>query len=176
VASKETKGMNSIICILIVLFVISGVFLTVLSCASNPPKVQLIDGRLRPCPKSSNCVSSESDSTSSRIEPLTFQGTQEKAWGDLKETIRDMGGKIQEEHDGYLWATFTSKLFRFVDDVEFRMVSTDGIIHVRSGSRVGYSDLGVNRRRVEKLRTLFNQKKDQETGQQTNSADPQQRR
>jgi uncharacterized protein (DUF1499 family) len=75
-----------------------------------------------------------------------------------------MGGKIQEEHDGYLWTTFTSRLFRFVDDVEFRMVSTDGIIHVRSASRVGYSDLGVNRRRVEKLRTLFNQKKDREAG------------
>lgn len=87
-----------------------------------------------------------------------------------------MGGKIQEEQDGYLWATFTSRLFRFVDDVEFRMVSSDGIIHVRSGSRKGYSDLGVNRRRVEKLRTLFNQKKEEKDGQQTNSADAQQRR
>jgi uncharacterized protein (DUF1499 family) len=86
-----------------------------------------------------------------------------------------MGGKIQEEHEGYLWATFTSKVFRFVDDVEFRMVSADGIVHVRSGSRVGYSDLGVNRRRVEKLRTLFNRKRDQEGGQKTNSANPQQR-
>ena len=152
--------MHSIIFILIALFVISAVLLTALSCASNPPKVQLVDGRLKACPNSPNCVSSESDSPSSRVEPLTFQGLPEKAWGDLKETIRDMGGEIQEEHDGYLWATFTTRLFRFVDDVELRMVSTNGIIHVRSGSRVGYSDLGVNRRRVEKLRTLFNQKKD----------------
>jgi len=156
--------MNSIISVLIVLFVIQAVLLSVLSCASNPPKVQLVDGRLRACPKSPNCVSSESDDTSSRVEPLTFKGPPEKAWGDLKETIQELGGKIQEEHDGYLWATFTSRVFRFVDDVEFRMVSTDGIIHVRSGARVGYSDLGVNRRRVEKLRTIFNQKKDQEAG------------
>jgi uncharacterized protein (DUF1499 family) len=168
--------MNDIISIRIVFFVISAVLLTVLSCASNPPKVQLVDGKLRACPNSPNCVSSESDSASSRVEPLTFEGRSEKTWGDLKETIRDMGGKIQEEHDGYLWATFTSNLFRFVDDVEFRMVSTDGIIHVRSGSRVGYSDLGVNRRRVKKLRTLFNQKKEKKDGQQTNSADAQQRR
>lgn len=174
-AGKETKGMNSIISIAIVFFVMSTVLLTFLSCASNPPKVQLVDGKLRACPKSPNCVSSEGDSTSPRIEPLAFQGLPEKAWGDLKETIRGMGGKIQEEHDGYLWATFTTKLFRFVDDVEFRMVSSDGIIHVRSGSRVGYSDLGVNRRRVEKLRTLFNQKKDQGAGQQTNSVDAQKR-
>jgi uncharacterized protein (DUF1499 family) len=175
-AGKETKGMNSIISIAIGLFVMSAVLLTFLSCASNPLEVQLVDGRLRPCPESPNCVSSESDNASSRIEPLTFQGLPEKAWGDLKEAIRDMGGKIQEEHDGYLWATFTTKLFRFVDDVEFRMVSSDGIIHVRSGSRVGYSDLGVNRRRVEKLRTLFNQKKEKKDGQQTNSADAQKRR
>lgn len=136
--------------------------MTVLSCASNPPKVQLVDGRLRPCPESPNCVSSESDVASSRVEPLSFQGAPEKAWGDLKETIREMGGKVQEEHDGYLWTTFTSKLFRFVDDVEFRMVPTDRMIHVRSASRKGYSDLGVNRRRVEKLRALFNQKKGRE--------------
>lgn len=147
--------MNSIISIVIVLFVISAGLLTILSCASNPPKEQLVDGKLRACPSSPNCVSSESDNPSSRIEPLTFKGPPERAWGDLKETIRKMGGKIQEEHDGYLWATFTTRLFRFVDDVEFRMVSTDGMIHVRSASRVGYSDLGVNRRRVEKLRTLF---------------------
>ena len=152
--------MNNIISILITLFVILVVLLIVLSCASNPPNVQLVDGRLRACPNSPNCVSSESDSASSRIEPLSFQGLAEKAWSNLKETIQEMGGKIQEEHDGYLWATFTTRLFRFVDDVELRMVSTNGIIHVRSGSRVGYSDLGVNRRRVEKLRTLFNQKKD----------------
>ncbi|MBP1699934.1 MAG: hypothetical protein H6Q41_5122 [Deltaproteobacteria bacterium] len=75
-----------------------------------------------------------------------------------------MGGKIQKEQDGFLWATFTSRVFRFVDDVEFRMVSTAGMIYVRSGSRVGYSDLGVNRKRVEKLRTLFNQKKDKGAG------------
>jgi uncharacterized protein (DUF1499 family) len=156
--------MNSIISVLIVLFLILAVLLTVLSCASNPPKVQLVDGRLRACPNSPNCVSSESDSPSSRIEPLTFQGQPEKAWSDLKETVRELGGEIQEEHGGYFWATFTSRVFRFVDDVEFRMVSTDGIVHVRSGSRVGYSDLGVNRRRVEKLRALFNQKKQKEAG------------
>ena len=152
--------MNTIISIVMVLFVISAGLLTILSCASNPPKEQLVDGKLRACSSSPNCVSSESDNASSRVEPLTFQSPPEKAWGDLKETIRQMGGKIQEEHDGYLWVTFTSRVFRFVDDVEFRMVSAEGVIHVRSGSRVGYSDLGVNRKRVEKLRTLFNQKKD----------------
>jgi len=152
--------MDRIVPIRIALLFTSGVLLTILSCASDPPKVQWVGGKLRACPSSPNCVSSESDSSSSRVEPLTFQGSPEKAWGDLKVTLREMGGKIEEERDGYLWATFTSRVFRFVDDVEFRMVSADGIIHVRSGSRKGYSDLGVNRRRVEKLRTLFNKKRD----------------
>ena len=154
--------MNSI-SLLIHLFIISAVLLSVFSCASNPRKVQLIDGKLRPCPSSPNCVSSEGDRPSSRVEPLTFKGSPERVWDNLKETIREMGGKIQEEHDGYLWATFTSRVFRFVDDVEFRMVPSDGIIHVRSGSRVGYSDLGVNRKRVEKLRAGFDQR-DKEPG------------
>lgn len=153
-------SMNTLTSLLIALFVILVTFLTILSCASNPPKMQWVDGKLRPCPDSPNCVSSESDRASSRVEPLTFKGSPEKAWSDLKETIRELGGKIQEEREGYLWATFTSRVFRFVDDVEFRMVLTDGMIHVRSGSRVGYSDLGVNRKRVEKLRTLFDQKKE----------------
>jgi uncharacterized protein (DUF1499 family) len=156
--------MNTLISLLIALLVILAMLFTILSCTSSPPKVQLVDGKLRPCPNSPNCVSSEGDRASSRVEPLTFQDSPEKAWDNLRETLREMGGKIQEEHDGFLWATFTSRVFRFVDDVEFRMVSTDGMIHVRSGSRVGYSDLGVNRRRVEKLRSLFNQKKDQGAG------------
>ncbi len=163
--------MNSMMSILTALFVGSAVLLAVLSCASNPPKVRLVDGRLRVCPKSPNCVSSESDGASSRVQPLAFQGPPEKAWADLKEIIREMGGKIEEEHDGYLWATFTSRVFRFVDDVEFRMVSSDSMIHVRSGSRKGYSDLGVNRRRVERLRALFNKKRDQDPDKQTNLAD-----
>ena len=156
--------MSTNISILTILFVTSGLFLTILSCASNPPKAELVDGRLRACPKSPNCVSSESEVTSSRVEPISFKGLPEKAWGDLKETIREMGGAIQVEHEDYLWATFTSKVFRFVDDVEFRMVPPEGTIHVRSASRVGYSDFGVNRRRVEKIRTLFSRKMGQAPG------------
>ena len=153
--------MNTLLSLLVVLFVILAVPLTILSCASSSPKAQLVDGKLKPCPSSPNCVSSESNTPSSRVEPLTFKGPPEKAWGNLRETIREMGGKIQEEQEGYLWATFTSKVFHFVDDVEFRMVSPEGMIHVRSGSRVGYSDLGVNRKRVERLRTIFNKGKDE---------------
>ena len=66
-------------------------------------------------------ITSEEDSGAAQIAPLTFKGPPETAWKMLKETIRDMGGEVQQEENVYLRAIFTSRLFRFVDDVEFRM-------------------------------------------------------
>jgi uncharacterized protein (DUF1499 family) len=66
-----------------------------------------------------------------------------------------MGGTIARQSDEYVWATFRTKVFRFVDDMEFRMAAEENTIHVRSASRVGYSDLGLNRRRMEELRSKF---------------------
>jgi uncharacterized protein (DUF1499 family) len=109
------------------------------------------------CP-ARRCVSSEDPNISARVAPLTFQGPPETAWKLLKETILELGGSIREEQGDYLRATFTSRIFRFVDDVEFRMVAAEKLIHVRSASRVGRSDLGVNRKRVERLRAAFAQK------------------
>ena len=67
-----------------------------------------------------------------------------------------MGGIIQVESDNYLAVTFTSAIFKFVDDLEIRIDSTQKVIHIRSASRVGYSDMGVNKKRTELLRKLFN--------------------
>lgn len=126
-----------------------------LSHTSKTPDVQLVDGHLRPCPETPNCVSSESVAPLSRIEPLRFKGAPQAAWADLESSIRDLGGTVVEQRNGFLRATFTSRVFRFVDDVEFRMVAEEGVIHLRSASRVGRSDMGVNRERVEKLRAQF---------------------
>jgi len=76
----------------------------------------------------------------------------------LKNTIQEMGGTIQIESDNYLAATFTSAIFKFVDDLEIRIDSTQKVIHIRSASRVGYSDMGVNKKRTELLKKLFNKK------------------
>ncbi|MBU1053350.1 MAG: DUF1499 domain-containing protein [Proteobacteria bacterium] len=116
----------------------------------------MTDGKLRPCPESPNCVSSETGDEFSRIKPLTFQGSAENAWKVLQESIASMGGNIQEERKDYLRAVFTSMVFKFEDDLECRMVSAEGTIHIRSGARRGYSDFRVNARRVENLRTIFN--------------------
>jgi len=143
-----------------VLIVPLGILLLVaaMSCASRRrPKLRLSEGRLSPCPDSPNCVCSEDKGKPSWIEPLALQGDPDKAWEKLKDIVEKMGGTIEREDDGYLRATFRTKLFRFVDDVEFRMDADKRMIHVRSASRVGYSDLGVNRKRVEALRSRFNE-------------------
>jgi uncharacterized protein (DUF1499 family) len=126
------------------------------SCASPDKRpVGLVDGRLAPCPESPNCVSSEAAAGPSAVEPLAFTVAPEAAWAALKRTVVTMGGRIEREDPGFLWAIFKTRVLRFADDVEFRMDLARRRIHVRSASRTGYSDFGVNRRRVEKLRRQF---------------------
>ena len=120
----------------------------------------LVDGRLKPCPDTPNCVSSESGSNPGRsVEPL-FYAAEDAAQvlPRLKAIICDMGGCIQVETTDYLAATFTSSVFRFVDDLELRIDSDQNTIHLRSASRVGRSDLGANRKRVALLKAAFDSK------------------
>lgn len=116
---------------------------------------QLVNGKLRPCPPTPNCVSSESSDLIHRIEPLPFTGSPEEAMARLKKLIIEKGGTVQHEEQGYIWSTFTVPVFGFIDDVEFRLSPQEAVIHVRSSSRLGISDLGVNRGRVEELRKAY---------------------
>jgi len=108
--------------------------------------VGMENGRLRPCPGSPNCVVSEGQDAS--VVPFFIKGQED--WGRLRQTIVSQGGNIEREDDGYLHATFKSRLFGFVDDLECRRDGT--MAQVRSASRIGWWDLGANRRRVERLR------------------------
>ena len=84
---------------------------------------------------------------------LRYQGSQQQAMERLKKIVADMPrAKIVAAGNEYLCAEFTSRLFRFVDDVEFLIDPAERVIHFRSASRVGYSDLGANRRRMEEIR------------------------
>ena len=105
----------------------------------------LENGRLRACPGSPNCVNSEEGRG---VDPLPADGAQ--AWERLRTVVAALGGRIESEGAGYLHATFRSRVFGFVDDVECRL---DGeVIQIRSASRTGWWDLGANRRRVESIR------------------------
>lgn len=108
--------------------------------------IGLVDGQLAPCPSAPNCVASEdSESDDKRIEPLPVG-----AWPHLASVIAEMGGIVVKQNDEYISAEFSSDTFKFVDDVEFRL--TKEVIHIRSASRVGYSDNGVNGARMVALR------------------------
>jgi uncharacterized protein (DUF1499 family) len=122
----------------------------------EPGDLGLENGGLRLCPDSPNCVVTEGPSPGT--EPLLFDGDAAGAWEAAKRSVEDIGGAIRQDEGGYLWATFSSKIFRFIDDLELRMDRQRGSIHVRSASRVGHSDLGVNAKRVEALRKAFRER------------------
>ena len=111
--------------------------------------------RLRPCPHSPNCVCSEHTGAGAYVPPLIFDVDPAVAWQAAAAAVRAAGGDLQWADQAYLHATFSTPLFRFKDDLELRMDRDRGVIQVRCASRVGYSDLGVNRRRVRRLRRLF---------------------
>ena len=114
--------------------------------------------QLAPCPQTPNCVSSETSDAHHYIKPISYEGTAEEAKARLRQTILSIPRtQIVNEESGYIHAECTSWLFRFTDDVEFVFDDTQKVIQMRSASRVGYSDLGANRKRVETIRRLFSQ-------------------
>ncbi|MEZ6119335.1 MAG: DUF1499 domain-containing protein [Pirellulaceae bacterium] len=125
----------------------------VMNLFSKPPaNLGVRGGRLAACPGSPNCVCSHDSDSQHAIAPLNYSTEPGIALQRIVDSVGSLGGKVVERRDGYLRAEFTSRLLRFVDDVEFYFPPDESIIHVRSASRIGYSDLGVNRQRVEQIR------------------------
>ncbi len=106
-----------------------------------------------PCPDSPNCVSSQAPDPRHRVQPFHLALPAQQAWAMVQATVNGMKRTtVVASTADYLRAECRSAVFRFVDDLELQLHPDQGIIAVRSASRTGYSDLGVNRRRVEKLR------------------------
>lgn len=124
----------------------------------RPTNLGVKDGKLAACPQSPNCVSSqitEADATHS-IAPLSFKSSGQEAIAALKSVVEGMERtEILNSTDDYFYAEFTTPLMGFVDDVEFYVDEAAKVIHVRSASRLGESDMGLNRKRVEEIRTKF---------------------
>lgn len=109
--------------------------------------------RLTPCPDSPNCVSSDATDASHRVEAFAIIIPADAAWRLTREIVGNLPRtRIIQATDNYLHAECTSMVFRFVDDLELELRAGEGVIAVRSASRKGYWDLGVNRRRAEALR------------------------
>jgi uncharacterized protein (DUF1499 family) len=111
------------------------------------------------CPNSPNCVSSQALSDSSHfITPFTIKTSSDKAWTAIKNALKNQSRTvISKETDEVIDAEVTSLIFRFVDDVQIILDKGAGLIHIRSASRTGHSDLGVNRKRVEQIRVQLQQ-------------------
>ena len=138
------------------IFLIIGLVTVVLSISSRKqPELGLLNGQLRPCPASPNCVCSEQQVEGAFVEPFVYTTTADDAWRKLKQSIAETGGVVLTEQDGYLHAVYETPVMRFVDDVELRLDENNQVIHVRSASRVGNSDLGANRKRVARIQAAF---------------------
>lgn len=121
----------------------------------RPGNLGVTDGRLAPCRRTPNCVSSQADPADAEhfIAPIPFAGDAAAAIAAARRAVESMQrATVIGEEPGYLYAEFRSKLIGFVDDVEFAFDGKAGVLHVRSSSRVGRRDYGVNRARVESLR------------------------
>jgi uncharacterized protein (DUF1499 family) len=123
---------------------------------TKPSTLGVREGRLAPCPDSPNCVSTQSSGETHAIDPIAYTTSMEDARNRLEGIVRAMPRtKVVLLEEDYMHLECRSKLLRFVDDVEFWFDDANKVIHCRSASRKGYSDLGVNRKRIEGIREQF---------------------
>ena len=121
----------------------------------RPGNLGVTDGRLAPCRRTPNCVSSQADPSDVEhfIEPVPVKGDAAAAIAAARKAVESLPrATVVREAPGYLYAEIRSKRLGFVDDVEFAFDGRAGVLHVRSSSRLGRRDFGVNRARVESLR------------------------
>lgn len=125
-----------------------------IGCGGSPPDtLGVTDSRLADCPSTPNCVGSDASDSGHRIAPFRRATEANAAWDALQDVLSSSTRtRIVTRTTDYIHAEATSLVFRFVDDVEFHLRSAEGVIAVRSASRIGTSDFGVNRRRVERIR------------------------
>jgi uncharacterized protein (DUF1499 family) len=136
------------------IYFLSSLFLIQCS-GTRPGDLGIRSGKLKDCPNKPNCVQSHLASDDAHfISPITYISPRSEEQKRLKNLLQTMPRtSLVKEEDGYLYYEFTSLLMRYVDDVEFFLDDTTKLIHVRSASRLGHSDLGVNRKRIESIRT-----------------------
>ncbi|MEM8722304.1 MAG: DUF1499 domain-containing protein [Cyanobacteria bacterium P01_G01_bin.39] len=142
---------SRLISILFSLIITLSVSLTI----ANPAwaAIGLNDGQLSSCPSSPNCVVSQNGDQEHTIEPIAYQSDRATAKETLLKVLSVVPRtKVIDQTDDYIHTESTSRIFKFVDDAEFYFPEDQNVIHVRSASRVGESDLGVNRRRIEQIR------------------------
>ncbi len=128
-------------------------FLAMVRLSHSAPSLGLSQGKLKPCPDTPNCICSENNPV--YAWPLNNHDS-DHTWSVLQKIISAQGGRIIDKTDTYLRAEFYSKWLGFIDDLEARFDKQQQVIHLRSASRTGYYDFGVNRKRVEVIKEKMN--------------------
>lgn len=144
------KKLFIVLILALLVFVLFGVYKTL----TPPDDLYSATGNFAGCPSRPSCVSSVAADDQHRVAALAHTGDTLRALSMLREVVERMGGKIETESSGYLHAVFVSPTLRYRDDLEL-LVLPEGKIEIRSISRFGYRDFGVNRNRVDKLRQAF---------------------
>src|SRR6266480_2675293 len=128
-----------------------------------PTDLGVRDGKLRPPSMTENSVTSQAalypnhpQRIYADIAPLPLKGNGPATLAQIKAIVESMdGAMVVKSEPGYLYAQFTTKLMKYVDDVEFWFDPAANAIQVRSASRVGRGDMGVNRKRIEAVRAAL---------------------
>lgn len=145
---KLLIGCILVVCIILFAFIIPNL--------KTPEEIGLIGNKLAPVPSSPNAVSSQTEQIDKYVEPLILHESVKDSQDKIIDVLTEMGCEIVTRSEVYIHAIDTSNLFHFRDDLEFFFDEDEGLIHFRSASRVGYSDLGINRDRYLKLSKFYN--------------------
>ena len=131
--------------------------MSLFSCSgTRPANLGIKDGRLADCPSSPNCVSSDASDSAHSISAFQLIVAPTDGWRALRATLQSLPRvQIITANEDYIHAECSSAFFGFVDDLELHLRASQNSIAVRSASRLGHSDFGVNRKRVENLRGLL---------------------
>jgi len=142
---------------LIIIGALAALFLIRVFVENNKiPALGVTDGKLAPISKKPNNVCSQTDVTAKKVKALTAKDSPESTMAALKSAVATFGGgSIKTETDDYLYVVFSTSLMKYRDDVEFWLDTANNTVHYRSSSRAGYSDMGVNRARYDKIAASY---------------------
>lgn len=115
----------------------------------------IVNDQLRPCPNSPNCVSSQETRNTHYVAPIKTKNVRDTIQTFVNYFSQSSSYRLQQVSNNYLHVVYTSKIFQFKDDLEFYGDPKNNILHIRSASRVGYSDMDANKKRVKKIKSLL---------------------